>query len=469
MRDELLSFYTARDFRPVWNGNRDARMRAQSAVFLLRHADRQGLRIANYPVPDAQGGTPVKPGRDAAAYDLALTGSLLGYAHDVRVGRVRPDKVYKDVGLPPRAFDPGAALNAALEGNSFNAFVANLPPPHPGYRRLVAALVQYRSIVARGGWPKLSGGSRAKLVKRLAFEDPVLAAIAHPSAGDVKQAIARFQTRHGLDVDGGVGPATLRALNVPATRRVQEIAANLERWRWLPRHFEATYIVVDVPGQSVQFVRDGKSVLQSKAVVGRQDNKTPILRTTVDAVIANPPWDIPDDIAAKSLVPHLRRNPDYLETRNMVLVDAPPDVRVNWHKVRGNVLPYQIQQKPGPHNALGQLMLNMPNDFDVYLHGTPNKSLFKLDNRERSHGCVRVEKILDLGTLALAGSDGDSGKALSAAVEGGKTQRLPLARPLPVYMLYWTASAQPDGTVAFHPDRYGRDRPLIVRLAGRHG
>lgn len=461
----VIAFYAARNFRPVWTGSKEARSRAARVLFVLRHAARQGLKDADYAVHVPLARNDQAPGRVAAGYDIALTSALFHYAHDVSLGRVKPDSVYRYVGLPKKTFDVSQALSGALDHDRLDRFFADLPPPDAQYQRLAVALAHYRAIVAMGGWGRLSAHpALKKLAARLDFEDSELASIMHPSAQDVTHAVMRFQERHGFDVDGKIGTETLNALNISASRRIEEIAANMERWRWLPRHFEDSYIAVNVAAQSVEFVRDGKSVLHSKAVVGRKTMPTPILRTNMAAVIANPYWDIPDDIAMKSIVPHLRHNADYLKTRHLALVDAPEGANVNWRKVKGAALPYQIRELPGPDNALGEVMLDMPNAFYVYLHGTPNQSLFTRDDREISHGCVRVEKIGQLAALALSDTASDSDNVVSEAIGTGATQRLALDKPLPVYLLYWTASADADGTVRFFPDRYDRDKPLIAAL-----
>lgn len=466
----MQRFYAARNFRPAWTGNAEARARAASVVFALQHADRQGLRPTDYPVDAERSKAKPAAGRDAAVYDVAITTSLLRYANDVRMGRVNPAAVYTDAELPAQEFDAAAELQKALDDDRIDQFLAELPPRTSQYRALVGALEHYREIAAMGGWPKLSlQAAPQKLAKRLAFEDPKLAKSAHPSAAGIKRALERFQARHSLPDNGVLGSGTLEALNVPVSHRIAEITANMERWRWLPRQLEERYILVDVPEQSVDFIDDGKSALHSKVIIGQDgENRTPILRTMADAVIVNPPWDIPDDIAAKAILPHLRKDPNYLATRNMVLVDAPKDdptgTQINWRQVKGDNLPYQIREQPGPHNVLGALMLDMPNDFDVYLHGTSNTSLFDLKDRERSHGCVRVERVVTLAALALKGSVDAPESLLAQDIASGQTQRVPLDEPIPVYMLYWTTHVEKDGAVEFLPDRYDRDPPLIARL-----
>ena len=284
----------------------------------------------------------------------------------------------------------------------------------PIFHRLIPSIgglpKPWRSIVEspiEGGWPSLPGQNEIKLdgkdrrllllIKRLAFEDPILAAIAKPSAAELRDAVKRFQTRNGLDVNGRVASETLAALNVPASIRVAQIAANMERWRWMPRKFERRYIAVNVPDQSLTFVRDGTIALSSRVIVGRETSPTPIVRSTVVAVVANPPWNIPGDIAARDLLPHLQRNPNYLASQNMVITDGPPDDphgrKIDWRKIIPAEFPYAIRQLPGPTTALGVLMLDSPNDFDVYLHDTPNKKFFESEQREISNGCVRVQQI----------------------------------------------------------------------------
>jgi murein L,D-transpeptidase YcbB/YkuD len=457
VKTQVQAFYAARDFRLVWSGDDNADERVAVVRQALEHADRQGLRPSDYLSDLARWDDGPKPGRDAADYDVALTTALFAYAFDVRIGRVDPLKIYKDVNLPVQDFDLADAFATALRHGSIARFLAELPPPHPGYRWLVDALARYRTIAGHGGWPILpsstavallsKNGKPSALAHRLALEDGTFAETPDLSDADLGEALLRFQRRNGLDDNGKLTPDTLKALNVPASYRVQQIVANLERWRWAPRAFEARYVLVNVPDQSLEFVEDQSAKLSSKVVIGRKDAKTPIMRTEIVAVVANPPWDIPDDIAAKRILPHLRHNPNYLASKNMVLTDG------------------SLQQNPGDDNALGKLMLDSPNPFGVYMHDTPDKKLFLLSVREKSNGCIRVEQIAPLASLALGGEDPDD--RIIEAIATGETQRIDLSEPLAVYALYWTAFADADGAMEFRPDRYDRDPPLIAKL-GAH-
>ncbi len=450
VKAQVQAFYAARDFRLVWSGDDDAQERVAIVRQALEHADRQGLRPNDYLSDLARWSDAPMPGRDAADYDVALTTALFAYASDVRMGRVDPLRVYKDVNLPLKNFDLAEGFATALRHGSIEKFLAELPPPHPGYRWLVDALARYRGIAAHGGWPVVGAGKNGNpsaLAHRLALEDGVFAETTDPSDPDLREALLRFQRRNGLEDNGKLTPETLKALNVPVTFRIQQIIANMERWRWAPRAFEARYILVNVPDQSLEFIEDQEAKLSSKVVIGRPDAKTPILRTEVEAVVANPAWDIPDDIAAKRILPHMRHHPGYLASRKMVLADG------------------HLQQIPGDGNVLGKLMLDSPNPFNVYMHDTSEKKLFLSNMREKSNGCVRVEQIAPLASLVLGGDDPDD--RIIEAIATGDTQEILLDQPLAVYMLYWTAFADADGAMEFRPDRYNRDPPLIAKLGAR--
>jgi murein L,D-transpeptidase YcbB/YkuD len=475
-QERLLLFYEGRNFQPAWTGDAEAEEMAVQVRAVLARVDQQGLRNEDYKLLQAD--LRSVPGVKAAQYDLALTDAVLRYSLDVRTGRVRLNDIYEDIDLPAPGFDAVADLSKTLKDHSLASFLADLPPSHPQYSALVKALAQYRAIAAQGGWPALPGEKEIRLegndrrlsvlVQRLRFEDPILAAIPTPSTAELRDGVKRLQARNGLEQDGRVKGETLAALNVPALLRVAQIEANMERWRWLPAQFEHRYVAVNVPDQSVQFVRDGAVILSSRAIVGRKTSPTPITRSTIIAVVVNPPWNIPGDIAARDLLPKLRRNPDYLASKNMVVTDGPPGDphgrTIDWRKILPAEFPYAIRQLPGPNTALGTLMLDSPNDFDVYLHDTPAKKRFESNEREISNGCVRVQQIFPLASLALSDDPAQAIATLTQAAKSHDTRRLALANPLPVYFLYWTALAGPDGTVEFRLDRYGRDAPLIAAL-----
>jgi murein L,D-transpeptidase YcbB/YkuD len=208
-------------------------------------------------------------------------------------------------------------------------------------------------------------------------------------------------------------------------------------------------------------------MLTSRVIVGRPSNRTPILRAEGAGITINPPWTVPRSIAAKEILPKLKRNHAWLASHDMVLLDGPAGdpqgLKINWRAIPAGTFPYQIRQYPGPHNPLGQIKLELPNRFDVYLHDTPDKALFQRSNRHLSHGCVRVEQILPLASYALA-ADLSAVQRITEAIQVGQTTYMPLRKKLPVYFLYWTAAIGSGKELKYSPDVYGRDRRLIAAM-----
>lgn len=244
------------------------------------------------------------------------------------------------------------------------------------------------------------------------------------------------------------------------------LAANMERWRWLPPGLEPDRIVINAAAAELELWLGGQRMLSSRVVVGKPKTPTPILRAESAALTINPPWTVPRSIATKEILPKLKRNPRYLQQENMVLLNGPAGdphgLGVNWRAIAPGRFPYQVQQLPGPGNALGRIKLELPNRFDVYLHDTPAKTLFAGQNRALSHGCVRVEQILPLATYALA--EPQAAARIAALLRTTETRRLSFSRTLPVYFLYWTASIDPQGNLQQIPDIYGRDARLIAAM-----
>ena len=404
---------------------------------------------------------------DPAARDATISAVFLTYMRDVHSGRPELRTLDPDVVLPASDFDAAAALNEAVSNGKLDALLAGLAPPASDYASLKAALARYRRIAAAGGWPFVLPGAESEVLRaRLAFEDNIT------GLSDA-EALKHFQARHGLTQDGTLGLATLSALNIPASARADTIAANMERWRWLPRQLEADRIVINVADARLNLFLGGNQVLTSRVIVGKPATRTPILRSDGAGVTVHPPWTVPASIAAREILPKLKRNPAYLVSQDMVLLDGPAGdpqgLHVNWRAIPAGHFPYKLRQHPGNKNSLGRIKIELPNQFDVYLHDTPGKAAFNAPHRDVSHGCVRVEQILPLASYALA-SNLSAVQKISDAINAGDTTYLPLAKKLPVYFLYWTAFADEGGAMEFRPDIYGRDQRMLnagrtVRLA----
>ncbi len=402
----------------------------------------------------------------AAASELEAR--VLSYADAQRGGRVDPGAVSTIWALAPEPYDARAAFAAARDGGRVAAWLADLPPADARYDALVAAYAEYRDLAAGADWPVLpdgpaleegdSGPAVAALRARLAAEGFSCPAEAPGEAdmfdASLRCAVEAYQDRRGLAADGVVGPQTRQALNIPAARRVRQIEAGLERWRWGPHEFPPTRVEVNTAAAEAVLYRDGAPALSMRIVAGKPSTPTPTFSATVTGVVLNPPWNVPASIARGELFPKERADPGYLARNHFVQTGG------------------RLVQTPGDHNALGRVKLDMPNPHTVYLHDTSAKALFDTPRRYYSHGCMRMQRPREIAA-ALLGTQGWSAADVDAAIATGETQTVPLDLPVPVYVMHNTAYVRAsDGALILQPDVYGWDGRLLAALgdsAGRHG
>lgn len=477
----LTGFYARRGFRPAWHD----RPRFQALLALLKAAPGHGLDPEDYHYRTLSTWPAASDDpRQQAEQDILATDALIRYGYHLHFGKVDPASLDPDWNLTRRLHDrdPVAVIEAAVAAPSLAAYVdTELAPNGPFYTGLRQALARLRDVARAGGWPAVPRGPTLKpgdesrrvmaLRARLAVTDSQLESqVERPAFYDPQlvAAVERFQRHHGLTVDGAVGRLTLRALNVPVESRIDQIRVNLERTRWVFRDLEARYLIVNIAGFHAYVMEDGKSVWDSRVVVGTPYRKTPVFKAKMTYLVLNPTWTIPPTILKKDIIPAIRRDPGYLASRNMVLLDTsgqPVNVAdIDLQKLSVNYFPYIVRQEPGPRNALGRIKFMFPNGHFVYLHDTPSRDLFERADRTFSSGCIRVEHPLTLAELLLDDPVNWNRTEIEARLAEGVTQTVNLEKPITVFLVYWTAEPEADGSVNFFNDVYARDPAVLKAL-----
>jgi murein L,D-transpeptidase YcbB/YkuD len=371
----------------------------------------------------------------------ALVRAALDRARALKTGRLDTGDYLSIWALRPAAWDPQADFTAAAAANRLPSFFNNLNPPYSGYDGLKKGLETYQAIRAKGGWPMLSAASKpAAVIARVQIEDP-------GASGSLIDVLQRTQKRYGLNPTGRLDANTLAALNVPVGDRITAIMANMERWRWLPRELPTHRVQVNIAAAVLTVFEGDSPVASMRAVTGRPGNETPMLQSSIHSVVVNPPWNVPSSIATKELWPKGRAA---ILAKGFKIVGTPPNER--------------LVQPAGPTSALGRLKFDFDNPFAVYLHDTPSRGKFDSFDRLDSHGCVRLQKPVELAELMFKGDPQMSGQ-VQIKIDTGKTQRVPLPERVAVYLLYWTAFANANGTLGFRDDPYSWDKLLAGKIA----
>jgi murein L,D-transpeptidase YcbB/YkuD len=404
---------------------------------------------------------------DAITRQLAqqtLVAAVLRYARAVHVGRLADEGFIDDWGLRPNLYDPTPGFSQAVAQDRLGTWLDSLPPPYTGYQTLMQGLAAYRAIEAKGGWKPVSAGPDLKvgsksdrvleLRARLAAEDAAVNASGPDTFDDdLAKAVMRSQKRFGLEDNGVVNARTLQALNVSLDDRIDQILANLERWRWLPPELPTDRIQVNIAAAILTVFHADSPTLSMRAVTGRPGDETPMLQSQIESIVFNPPWNVPSSIASREIWPKERAHPGYLASHDFVVV----------HTGDGGT---RLQQRAGRQSALGRIKFDFPNPYGVYLHDTPTQKTFSRFSRLESHGCVRLQKPLVLANALLQGDPVWTPDAVDAAIAAGKTVRAPLTQPISVFLFYWTAYLGPDGQMNFRDDPYDWDKLLIDKLHG---
>ena len=332
---------------------------------------------------------------------------------------------------------------------------------------LDSALHFLEQVKTEGGWSKiavvqksLAKGDSGKVILALRrrLNEQGIHAVDTGEVFDepLASAIRKFQCLHGLVPDGKVGRETLYEMNLSVEERISMIKANLEKVKRLLRPDHERLALINIPSFVVYVFEQGEMVFSSKVVVGKNNTRTAEFGAEMNEVVLNPYWEIPPSILQKEILPALKRDPGYLERNHMV-----------W---KGN----RLRQRPGPDNALGMIKFLFPNPFNMYLHDTPSKELFKKEKRAFSHGCIRVADPLKLAVFALSGTEWQDEKAIQAALLKVTDKRIFMEQKIHVEVTYLTAFVDGNGDLNFRRDLYQKQlntvkmpkKSLVAELFG---
>jgi len=462
-RGAAEAYYKSRNYAPVWIKDGLLTSRAKATIARLKNAAADGLDPADYPVPEFGTFT----GAEALAEgDIKLTNSVLDYARHLEIGRIAPTRVLSDVDYGNHTPDPGAILRDVTNAGDVNATFESFNPPHAGFRALKDKLAGLRANasveapddrIADG--PVLRSGMKDDRVPRL--REKLRLHVTNPADTTydmhLARAVAALQKHANLQANGALDARTLAKINGPApmsqSKQIDTITANMERWRWLPRELGKSYVMVNIPDYTLKVVRDHDVIWRTKIVAGKPQTPTPLLSASMDNVVVNPSWYVPQSIIQNELLPLYDSDPNIFDRMGLE-VKRGPDGNIN------------VVQPPGAANALGRIKFNFPNKFQVYLHDTPEKKLFSYDKRAFSHGCMRVEDPTKFGEIVLAMAatppSPNSQQLYGMFGKDEHTWKL-VNRPI-VHLTYQTAYVDDSGKLQMREDLYGFDSRIHAIL-----
>jgi len=483
----LAAIYKATGMKPLWVSENGPDKNAEVILQALENSASEGLQASDYNVTGIKFLWQSRKLDQLAELDTQLTLNFIKYAHDASHGRIIPFKT--DPGLfaeaGDRHFKPVQVVKQALSAPDLGRYIGDLPPAHEHYRKLREALQFYRDIAEAGGWEKVAAGrtlrpgdrdERVRQIRqRLARTGEPDSAAENETLYDEQlvPVIKKFQKKFGLEDDGIIGKKTLLALNTTPAEIITRIIINMVRWRWQDHELGRRYIMVNIANYDLKAVADGREVLNMAVIVGKFQAQTPVFSNRVQYIDFNPFWNIPPSIARDEELPELRKDPYYLVKRKVRVfsgwgggaVELDP-AAIDWQTVTPEEMErFKLRQDPGPWNALGQVKVMFPNEYNVYIHGTPAPELFEHNIREFSHGCIRASQPLALAGFALSEEKQDwTMEKIKEIIASEKREVVNITSPLQVHITYQTVWVDKQGTIRFNSDSYGRDRKLAEIL-----
>ncbi len=454
---DYIRFYSGRRYTYAWHNK--AGLIEQSNILynrIIQLRDNGVADVAPY-MEEYAGMMEEQSAGVSTERELMLTGQYLFYAGKVLSGVPESDTRQMQWYIPRKKMDYATLLDSLLKGKAdTNKLLL------PQYYKLQKKLKAYYDIEKNGSWvtikpdkKKYQSGDSSPVIREIRKKLFLAGDIREDNQSavfdeDIVAGIKEFQRRYGLKEDGVAGPGVLREMAAPLSRRIEQIAVNMERCRWLPNETSEDYLFVNIPQFKLVAMERDSIVFSCDVVVGTTTNKTVIFKGDMKYVVFSPYWNVPKSIINKEILPAMKRNPNYLEKHNM---------EYNGGKIR---------QKPGPNNSLGLVKFLFPNSYNIYLHDTPSKSLFNENKRAFSHGCIRVSEPFQLANYLLRYDPSWTQEKIKAAMNSGKEQYVTLKKTVPVYIVYFTAFVDPRGKLNFRDDIYSRDQAIKEMLFSKN-
>lgn len=477
--------YQSTGYRPIWTKGSYLPARSKAFVEFLRSSTIPIKGHAGYHIERIQSLLDnSRPGvfalfQSNVDLELLLTDAFLELGSHLQNGAVDPHATHPEWFCHPPNQRNNADIIAASKASNVVQALHRLEPSDSRSIGLRKALEDYCRIKKCGGWPRVPDGPMLQtgdhdervtlLRKRLQISGDLAAGAPIQSAtfdADLAQALSGFQARHTLRESGMLDAATLKELNTSVEKRVLQIELNLERLRWLPRKMADRHIFVNVAACTLELIDNDAPVLTKKAIVGGTAHKTVLLTDAVFSLEINPIWDVPYSIIYNEMLSDIKNDPNWLDTEGFRLMQGltnPTDVNPNaidWNTVDLKKMNYRIFQNPGPKNPMGYVKFLMPNKYDILVHDTSRRELFQNDRRTLSHGCIRLEKPLELASHLLGSDPKENDRVLHEAVESGTTQLFQLPHAVPIYIHYLTAWPDHQGKPHFCRDVYKVDKAI---------
>ena len=467
-RTQIEAFYSGREFAPLFTTPTGLSERGKAAAAYLSSVEADGLEPADYPVPEVKAGAEAEAMAEA---ELKLVQSLLTYARHAQTGRIHFSRIAADIFYELNRPEPADVLAKVANAKNVGEALDSFEPPHPQYKALKAKLAEVRSGKGEVGVVRVASGPVLKYVKDKKGKETIMEDARVPQLRErlglsaenntsydkaLADAVAKFQKEHALPANGQLTATTVDAMNGPKRDRdADTIIVNMERWRWMPRDLGKTYVMVNIPEFQLRLFRDEKLYWNTRVVVGKPTQPTPIMSAEMKFITVNPTWNVPPSIIQNEYLPALREDPNAME-RIGLKVQQNPDGTV------------RIWQPPGERNALGRIRFNFPNKFLVYQHDTPDKNLFAHEKRAYSHGCMRVQDPLMYGEklLSIALPQENYSAERLRKMFGGAEVNINFPKFIPVHLTYQTAFVDDSGKLRVLEDVYGRDKRMMDQLKG---